>query len=161
LASAADELFDRDDGDDCHYFDTSHAATGWPKPFGDCIMLNYTGTPETVHFVNWALHSGCVDPFALADKAVKAVDMEGEDAAQKMREVLANLLEKELAKQAGKFAPGFTRGDDLEYATCQYSEDNYGRNPNCLFGPLFTSAIQRIDLWQAANLIFVHIGRAA
>ena len=124
-------------------------------------MVPYYGNVETVHFANWVLHSGCVDPFALANKAVKAVDIKGKDAAQKMREKLASLLEEALAEQASKFAPGFVCGDDVEAAACEYSEGNYGPNPDCLFVPLLTSAIKRIDLWQAANLIFVHVGRSA
>ena len=128
-------------------------------------MLEYTGSPETVHFVNWALHSGHVDPFVLADKAVAAVDIKGEYAAEEMRDELAGLLAEALADWAGEFAPGFPDfcEDTMEAMAHAYAEeaDYRGTDALCLFAPLLLSAIEQIDFWQAADRIFACIRRVS
>ena len=125
-------------------------------------MLRHTGTPETVHFVNWVLHSGYVDALALADKAVSEATSEGDsedDLAHRMRWKLANMLKEAIPGWAEEFAPDYNHAEEWEFGD---SPDFFHEaGPRRLFAPLLASAIGRIDLFEVADHIYVYIGQMA
>lgn len=91
--------------------------------------------------------------------------MEGEDAGEKMRDKLAALLQEAIAEWAAEFAPGFSDfcAETMKAMAYLYADevDYHGTDPLGLFAPLILSAIERIDFWQAADHIFVHLGKTA
>lgn len=135
-------------------------------------MITFNGNPETVHFVNWILHSGYVDPAALVRKAAEIADAEARETLPDpppdeydldITGALESLLEDMLSDWAADFAPDFNTyaEDSVEAVARGYPEQAYhGTDPHCLFGPLLLSAIGRIDLDLAAEQIRAHVNEA-
>jgi len=129
---------------------------------GESNMLRHTGTPETVHFVNWLLHSGYVDALALADKAVSEAMSEGgseDELAQRMRRKLAKMLKQAIPGWAQEFAPDYNHAEQWEFS--ESPDWFHEAGPLRLFAPLLASAIGRIDLFEVADHIYVYIGQMA
>ena len=136
-----------------------------PQPFGTPTEP-ICGTAETVHFVNWVLYSGYVDLADLIHKAeevvIKEHKGEGEislgDFNEYMTEPLQCQLEEALSEWVVEFAPDFHDCNDeyAESAARHYNEESYcGADLHGLIGPLFRSAIYRIDLEEAARHIIM------
>ena len=135
-------------------------------------MLNYVGSPETVHFVNWVLHSGHVDPAALVRRATEEAEagMPKEDftaeeqeyygdyLAEEAQNKLADILEEALAEWAGEYAD-YNHYDG--WCLVNSLESYQGAGPFFLFAPLIASAIGEIDFGHAAEHVFAHVNQLA
>jgi hypothetical protein len=60
-------------------------------------MIRFNGTPETVHYTNWVLHSGCVDPWNVVIEGMRRATQAGEyeDEAEQgwVSQILAEILD--------------------------------------------------------------------
>ena len=136
-------------------------------------MLNYVGTPETVHFTNWVLHSGYVDPAALVRKATELAEEGmpkeeftpeeqehyGDYLAEEVQEKLADILEESLGD--------WLYQSPLDYNDCDgwgllNSPDFYqGADIWPLIYPLLASAIGEIEFDCAAKHILARVTQLA
>ena len=118
-------------------------------------MVPYYASQETTHFVNWVLHSGKVALDVLMRKARTLAREEGEDHT----EALALALGVLLAEQSVEFCPGYNPTDQSMWETPP--ERYAGSDAFYLFAPIFSKAINQIDLETADHLIRAHVNKAA
>ena len=138
-------------------------------------MLKYPGTPETCHFANWLLYSGCIAPAELVREAREQAkadlakepaiskDEYGDYLAEATLEKLQLLLEEKSVEWACDFATGYFDAD-FEVGFCSYGsgvpevpKGYQGMESDHLFAPLLAWAIDRIDYSEVAQYIFAQV----
>ena len=140
-------------------------------------MLQYVGTQETVHFVNWVLHSGYVDPAVLVRKATEEATAElskktwtpeeqadyEECLADATTEKLANILDETLYEVSGQVFPDFGGYEDWPGFGCDVPEGyQFSDRAAILFAPMLAQVLQgEIDFDCAAKHILAHVNQVA
>jgi len=125
-------------------------------------MLKCHGNQESIHFINWLLHSGCINLPALVEGAdARAAEIvSGDPQADKRRlpEIAWNCLAAELHRIVDRVIYEFTAVDDLEAGYLFLDPEAYQGCPSGgLLAPLFAAMIERIDFGLAADLVFTKV----
>lgn len=123
-------------------------------------MVEYVGSPETVHFVNWVLHSGEVAPSGLVadaiDSAKRSCKTRGKRFERIVKVRLAACLDEVMNDRACPFIgtyPALVLRTDVP--------ENARRTNDALLGHLLALACERIDLDQAAEHVWAHVNQVA
>lgn len=131
-------------------------------------MLTYQGNPQTIHFVNFVLHSGNADPAELVRKAREEAGKgltkrrrDPEELAETTAENLVELLQEALVEWSEGFAPSFEYDMGIDGPFTGFPSNYDGTDENGLMAPLLGLALAEISLPQAAKLILEHVNKAA
>lgn len=138
-------------------------------------MLKYVGSAETVHFVNWVLHSGHVDPTALVRRATEEAEAKlskqawtpeeqehyVEFLADTTVEKLTDILFTTLYEVSGELLPDY--GGYEEWPGL-FGEDYQGCSDPVafLFAPMLARVLNGVQLGHAArHIILAHVNQLA
>lgn len=139
-------------------------------------MIKYVGTLETVHFVNWVLYSGYVDPAELVRRAMEEIKKEspkeavslGEGEcyeqyiADEMPDRLKILLSDVLDNALGEIFPDYYGRDDLPGIGSDPEDYQGGDYPvQFLFAPIMATGLEELNLYGAARYILAHVNQTA
>jgi hypothetical protein len=111
-------------------------------------MLCYNGTPETVYYFNWIMHSGQFNLQAYLERARRKPQEMGEGTPE---EYLACSLHNRLVNSIHKAFP--LTDADLQFDDCVQEEDYIGPEKNKLLAPLLSLMLARIDFDAIARFI--------